>query len=141
MPQDPAAALSALLRQSSVEDHDEALKIANAALKANKNDVDSQHTRIIALLKLDRFDDALRAIADGSPALHARISLEHAYALYKTGKLNEATSVLQAFGLEKKRSLQHVAAQVAYRAERFDEACNIYSRLLDTDPADEENDI
>ncbi|RBR15570.1 hypothetical protein FVER53590_07354 [Fusarium verticillioides] len=141
MPQDPAAALSALLRQSSVEDHDQALKIANAALKANKNDVDSQHTRIIALLKLDRFDDALRAIADGSPALHARIALEHAYALYKTGKLNEATSVLQAFGLEKKRSLQHVAAQVAYRAERFDEACNIYSRLLDTDPADEENDI
>lgn len=141
MPQDPAAALSALLRQSSVEDHDEALKTANAALKANKNDVDSQHTRIIALLKLDRFDDALRAIADGSPALHARIALEHAYALYKTGKLNEATSVLQAFGLEKKRSLQHVAAQVAYRAERFDEACNIYSRLLDTDPADEENDI
>ncbi|KAG4253499.1 signal recognition particle subunit SRP72 [Fusarium proliferatum] len=141
MPQDPAAALSALLRQSSVEDHDEALKIANAALKANKNDVDSQHTRIIALLKLDRFDDALRAIADGSPALHARIALEHAYALYKTGKLHEATSVLQAFGLEKKRSLQHVAAQVAYRAERFDEACNIYSRLLDTHPADEENDI
>ncbi|KAG4266982.1 signal recognition particle subunit SRP72 [Fusarium proliferatum] len=141
MPQDPAAALSALLRQSSVEDHDEALKIANAALKANKNDVDSQHTRIIALLKLDRFDDALRAIADGSPALHARIALEHAYALYKTGKLHEATSVLQAFDLEKKRSLQHVAAQVAYRAERFDEACNIYSRLLDTHPADEENDI
>ncbi|EXK44125.1 signal recognition particle subunit SRP72 [Fusarium oxysporum f. sp. lycopersici 4287] len=141
MPQDPAAALSALLRQSSIEDHDEALKIANAALKANKNDVDSQHTRIIALLKLDRFDDALRAIADGSPALHARIALEHAYALYKTGNLDEATSVLQAFGLEKKRSLQHVAAQVAYRAERFDEACNIYSRLLDTDPADEENDI
>ncbi|KAF9775076.1 hypothetical protein IL306_006901 [Fusarium sp. DS 682] len=141
MPQDPAAALSALLRQSSIEDHDEALKIANAALKANKNDADSQHTRIIALLKLDRFEDALRAIADGSLTLHSRIALEHAYALYKTGKLSEATSVLQSVGIEKNRSLQHVAAQVAYRAERFDEACNIYSRLLDSDPADEENDI
>ncbi|CEI65736.1 hypothetical protein FVEN_g7581 [Fusarium venenatum] len=141
MPQDPAAALSALLRQSSIHDHDEVLKAANAALKANKNDTDSQHTRVVALLKLDRFEDALRAIADGSPTLHSRIYLEHAYALYKTGKLDEATSVLQAAGLEKKRSLQHIAAQVAYRAERFDEACNIYSRLLDTDPADEENDI
>jgi signal recognition particle subunit SRP72 len=141
MPQDPAAALSALLRQSSIEDHDEVLKAANAAIKANKNDTDSQHTRIVALLKLDRFEDALRAIADGSPALHARIALEHAYALYKTGKLDEATSALQSAGLDKNRSLQHVAAQVAYRAERFDEACNIYSRLLDTDPADEENDI
>ncbi|QPC76379.1 hypothetical protein HYE68_007131 [Fusarium pseudograminearum] len=141
MPQDPAAALSALLQQSSIEDHEEVLKAANAALKANKTDTDSQHTRIIALLKLDRFEDALRAIADGTPTLHSRIALEHTYALYKTGNLDEATLVLKAAGLENKRNLQHVAAQVAYRAERFDEACNIYSRLLDTDPADEENDI
>ncbi|KAF4996476.1 hypothetical protein FGRMN_4473 [Fusarium graminum] len=141
MPQDPAAALSALLRQSSIQDHDEVLKAANAALKANKNDADSQHTRIIALLKLDRFEDALRAITDASPTVHSRIYLEHAYALYKTGKLDEATSVLQSAGLENKRGLRHVAAQVAYRAERYDEASNIYSRLLDTDPADEENDI
>ncbi|KAM0340171.1 hypothetical protein ACHAPQ_001229 [Fusarium lateritium] len=141
MPQDPAAALSALLRQSSIEDHDEVLKAANAALKANKSDVDSQHTRIVALLKLDRFEDALRAIADASPILHSRIALENAYALYKTGKLSEATAILQSAGIQKKRGLQHAAAQVAYRAERFDEACNIYSRLLDTDPADEENDI
>ncbi|KAF4969468.1 hypothetical protein FSARC_3326 [Fusarium sarcochroum] len=141
MPQDPAAALSALLRQSSIQDHDEVLKAANAAIKANKSDADSQHTRIIALLKLDRFEDALRAIADSPLTIHSRIALEHAYALYKTGKLTEATSVLQSAGLEKKRNLQHVAAQVAYRAERFDEACNIYSRLLDTDPAGEENDI
>ncbi|KAG5662334.1 hypothetical protein KAF25_004752 [Fusarium avenaceum] len=141
MPQDPAAALSALLRQSTIEDHDEVLKAANAALKANKNDVDSQHTRIVALLKLDRFEDALRAIADASLILQPRIALENAYALYKTGKLSEATAVLQSTGIENKRGLQHAAAQVAYRAERFDEACNIYNRLLDTDPADEENDI
>ncbi|KAF5018044.1 hypothetical protein F66182_9994 [Fusarium sp. NRRL 66182] len=141
MPQDPAAALGALLRQSSIEDHDEVLKAANAAIKANRNDIDSQHTRIIALLKLDRFEDALRAIADVPITLHSRITLEHAYALYKTGQLDEATKVLQSYGVEKNRSLQHIAAQVAYRAERFDEARNIYSRLLDTDPVDEENDI
>ncbi|KAM5366521.1 hypothetical protein ACJZ2D_010489 [Fusarium nematophilum] len=141
MPQDPAAALSALLRQSSIEDHDEILKAANAAIRADKNDVVSQHTRIVALLKLDRFDDALRAIAEGGTNLHARSVLEHAYALYKTGKLDEATSVLQAAGIESKRGFKHVAAQVAYRAERFDEAHSIYSRLLDTDAADEENDL
>ncbi|KAJ3518565.1 hypothetical protein NM208_g14472 [Fusarium decemcellulare] len=129
MPQDPAAALGALLRQSSIEDHDEVLKAANAALKADKNDT------------LDRFDDALRAIAEGSTILHSRCVLEHVYALYKTGKLDEATSVLQSAGIENKRSFRHVAAQVAYRAERFDEARSIYSRLLDTDAADEENDL
>ncbi|RSL46292.1 hypothetical protein CEP54_013925 [Fusarium duplospermum] len=141
MSPDPAAALSALLRQASIEDHDEMLKAANAAIKANKNDITSQHTRIVALLKLDRFDDALRAIAEGSTALLARCVLEHAYALYKTGKLEEATEVLQSAGIESSRSFKHVAAQVAYRAERFDEARSLYSRLLDTDASDEENDL
>ncbi|KAF4968565.1 hypothetical protein FZEAL_10373 [Fusarium zealandicum] len=141
MPQDPAAALAALLRQSTIQDHEEILKAANAALKSNKNDVSSQHTRIIALLKLDRFDDALRAIADGSTTLHSKCGLEHAYALYKTGKLDEAATVLKSAGVENRRSFKHVAAQVAYRAERFDEAHAIYSRLLDTDAADEENDL
>ncbi|KAF7547826.1 hypothetical protein G7Z17_g7464 [Cylindrodendrum hubeiense] len=141
MPQDPAAALSALLRASSIQDHDEILKAANAAIKVNKTDVASQHTRIVALLKLDRFDDALRAIAEGGTKLNALCVLEQAYALYKTNKLDDATSVLQAAGLEKK-SFSHVAAQVAYRAERFDDARTIYSRLLDADDdTDEENDL
>ncbi|KAL6408047.1 signal recognition particle protein [Ilyonectria robusta] len=141
MPQDPAAALSALLRASSIKDHDEILKAANAAIKVDKTDVASQHTRIVALLKLDRFDDALRAIAEGGTKLNALCVLEQAYALYKTSNLEDATAALQAAGLEK-RSFCHVAAQVAYRAERFDDARAIYSRLLDADDdADEENDL
>lgn len=141
MPQDPAAALSALLRASSIKDHDEILKAANAAIKADKTDVASQHTRIVALLKLDRFDDALRAIAEGGTKLNALCVLEQAYALYKTSNLEDATAVLQAAGLEK-RSFCHVAAQVAYRAERFDDARAIYSRLLDADDeTDEGNDL
>lgn len=140
MPQDPAAALSALLRASTITDHEEVLKAANAAIKANKSDVTSQHTRVVALLNLDRFDDALRAIDEGGFKLEAACYLEKAYALYKTGKLEDASAVLKLVGLEK-RSFSHVAAQVAYRAERFDDACNIYSRLLATDAADEENDL
>lgn len=140
MPQDPAAALSALLRSSSIEDHEEILKAANAAIKANKSDAGHQHTRIIALLKLDRFDDALRAIAEGGIVIEAKCALEKAYALYKTGKLEDAASVLKAVGLSD-RSFQHVAAQVAYRAERFDEAREIYQRLLDSDVAGEESDL
>ncbi|KPM43550.1 hypothetical protein AK830_g3022 [Neonectria ditissima] len=141
MPQDPAAALSALLRASSIQDHDEILKAANAAIKANKSDFVSQQTRIVALLKLDRFDDALRAIAEGGTKLNALCLLEQAYGLYKTGKLDEATTILQSIGLAK-RSFGHMAAQVAYRAERFDDARAIYSRLLDADDdSGEENDL
>ncbi|KAJ6444188.1 signal recognition particle protein [Purpureocillium lavendulum] len=138
---DPAAALAALLRAATIDDHEEVLKAANAAIKANKNDEDAQHTRVVALLKLDRFDDAVRAISEGGVKIEARCALEKAYALYKLGKLDEAAAVLKSFGLEK-RSFSHVASQVAYRAERFGEAEVIYRRLLTTgDASQEENDL
>jgi signal recognition particle subunit SRP72 len=139
MPRDPAATLSALLREATINDHDEILKAANAALKANRNDELAQHTRVVALLKLDRFDDASRAISEGGVKLEASCVLEKAYALYKLGKLDEATHVLASSSVQK-RSLSHVAAQVAYRAEKFDEAQSIYSQLA-SDPEDEANDL
>lgn len=137
---DPRNALSALLRAADIDDHEQILNAANAALKADKNDHEAEHTKVVALLKLDRFDDALRVISGGGIKLQAVCILEQAYALYKTGKLTEASDVLETRGLEK-RSLQHVAAQVAYRAEKFHNAENIYRHLLDTQPEDEESDL
>lgn len=140
MPQDPAAALSALLRASSIHDHQEILKAANAAIKADKTDIRSQHIRVVALLKLDRFDDAVRSVDEGGAKLQAVCSLEKIYALYKLGRLDEALADLKRSGVEK-RSMSHLAAQVAYRAERFDESRTIYQQLLDTNPDGEENDM
>ena len=140
MPQDPAVALTALLRTSTIDDHEEILKAANAAIKANKSDTLAQHTRVIALLKLDRFDDAYRAISEGGVKLESSCALEKAYALYKLGRLEEATEGLASVGIQS-RSFSHVAAQVAYRAEKFDEAQNIYYRLAAADSDGEMNDL
>ncbi|KAJ6784886.1 hypothetical protein PWT90_00906 [Aphanocladium album] len=140
MPQDPAAALSSLLRGASIDDHDEVLKAANLAIKADKNDLLARHTKLVALLKLDRFDDAVRFLAESGSALESKCVLEKAYALYKAGELKEATTILKKAGL-RERSLQHIAAQVAYRAERFSEAGQIYEELLDGNVGDEENDL
>lgn len=142
MPPDPANSLSALLRTASIDDHDEILKAANGALKANKRDELAQHTKVVALLKLDRFEDALRAISEADAKLQTKCLLEKAYALYKAGKLVEAGAALKSAGLDK-RSFKHVAAQVAYRAERFGEAEAIYQRLFDADAdaVQETNDI
>ena len=140
MPQEPTATLSSLLRSSTIQDHDEILKAANAALKANKGDELGQRTRVVALLKLDRFDDALRALDEGGVKLDDRCKLEKIYALYKIGRLEDATKALQSVGLNS-RNFCHMAAQVAYRSERFDEARELYSRLLDADAESEDNDI
>ncbi|RFU80881.1 signal recognition particle subunit srp72 [Trichoderma arundinaceum] len=140
MAQDPRNALSALLRAADIEDHEQVLKAANAAINADNKDHVAKHTKVVALLKLDRFDDALRVISGGGIKLQATCILEQAYALYKTGKLAEASDLLESAGLEK-RGLRHIAAQVAYRAEKFHETERIYRHLLDTDAANEDSDL
>lgn len=140
MSPDPAATLTSLLRQSTIDDHEEILKAANASIRASKDNIVAQRTRVVALLKLDRFDDALRAIADGGSALQNVSHMEHAYALYKTGNLDQAAEVAQS---STARNFSHVSAQVAYRAERFEDARQIYETLMSDSAAaaDEESDL
>jgi len=129
MANDAIANLTSLLENTTIEDHDEYLKASNAVLKTSKLDTKALHTRVVALLKLDRFDDALRALADGGDKLAQECVLERAYALYKTGKLEDAERVCREGG-NHGRGLQHVAAQTAYRAERFEDAGKIYEGLM-----------
>ncbi|KAJ4389127.1 Signal recognition particle subunit SRP72 [Gnomoniopsis smithogilvyi] len=128
-----ASALTSLLARTSIEDHDEALSTADAALKATPNHLPAQQTKVIALLRLERYDDALRVIASGGDQLEARCVLGKSYALYKTGALDEAFAHLKKYegALGSDRALRHVAAQVAYRIERFDEAVEMLNGLLE----------
>jgi len=132
--------LTSLLQASTIEDHEEVLKAANAVLKTSKNNAEALHTRVVALVKLDRLDDALRALDDGGDKLAQRCILEKAYAFYRTGKYKEAEAVVQG---SDKRALKHVAAQVAYREENFEDAARIYKELSVQTAAieGEENDL
>jgi signal recognition particle subunit SRP72 len=140
MASNPTATLPSLLRGSTIEDHDEVLKAANAVLKSSKINPEALHTRVVALLKLDRFNDALRALDDGGDKLAETCVLEKAYALYKTGQLAEAEELAQGGNT---RGLKHVAAQVAYRAEKFEDAARLYKELSSEAMAieGEENDL
>jgi signal recognition particle subunit SRP72 len=140
MTANPTANLTSLLRDATLDDHEEILKAANAVLKTSKSDTNALHTRVIALLKLDRFNDALRALDDGGDKLAAHCILEKAYALYKTGKLSEAEELVLG---SDRRGIKHIAAQVAYREERFEDAAKIYKELSsERGPIEgEENDL
>ena len=133
--------LNSLLRRTTIDDHEEVLSAANNVLQKSPKDIDAQHTKIVALIKLDRFDDALRALKTGGAELRERAQLEHAYALYKAGKLEDAGRVVQKEATT--RGLQHVEAQILYRAEQFDAAAKLYNELA-TGPSKkegEENDL
>ncbi|KAF1991075.1 signal recognition particle protein [Aulographum hederae CBS 113979] len=136
----PTPTLSTLLSKTTLTDHSTLLAAASRALKKSKADPEAQHVRIVALLKLDRFDDALRAFEEGGDALKQRARLEWAYALYKSGELERAEEVAGEVG---GRGGLHVLAQTTYRAERFERAMECYGRLGEEgeEAGEEENDL
>lgn len=101
--------LSALLKQTTIDDHDAVLKACNISLKQAKGDLQLQHTKFVALLKLDRYDDALRVLEEGGNNLKQKARFERAYALYKVGDLEQAKDI--ARGIEDERGARHVEAQ------------------------------
>ena len=84
---------------------------ANAALNTSKTDATAHRARIVALLKLERYTDALKAFDAAGPAVRRRDApLELAYALYKSGENDKAIAFIEQEG-SKSRALMHVAAQ------------------------------
>ena len=105
----PTKTLSALLQRTTIDDHEEVLKACNASLKQSKGDLELQHVKFVALLKLDRYDDALRVLEEGGDRLKNRAEVERAYALYKNGELEEAKKIAKA--ISNNRGARHVEAQ------------------------------
>ena len=101
--------LTTLLKQSSLDDHEEVLKACNASLKQSKENLEAQHAKVIALIKLERYEDALRIFEGGGDGLKKKAPLEQAYAFFKTGDFNEARKI--ARNLTGSRGAMHVEAQ------------------------------
>lgn len=133
-----ASALAALLKRTDIEDHDEILRSADAALKQNKSDLETQHVKAVALLNLDRYADAVTAIEAGGEKLKEKARLEYAYALYKSGKPAEAAEIA-AKGSQ--RGYSHVEAQARYRTEDFARAAELYRHLSARQDQDAEADL
>lgn len=103
-----AKSLSALLAQTSLDDHDDVLKAANAAIRKSKADLDAHHAKAVALLKLERYEDAVKVFED-VPALQEKARFEYAYALYRSGNATKAVQVAGAD--DSSRGMKHVLAQ------------------------------
>ena len=101
--------LKALLKRVTIEDHYEILKACNVTLKQSKNDLDAQHIKIVALIKTDRYDDALHVLQESGSQLKKKAQLEHAYVAYKLGQLDEACKIARQ--INHSRGARHVEAQ------------------------------
>lgn len=103
--------LRALLQQTSIDDHEEVLKACNEALRKSKTDLQAQHSKVVALLKLDRYEDSLRVFESAGDNLKSKAAFEYAYSLYKCGRLREAAEVAATAASSSGRGAKHVEAQ------------------------------
>ncbi|KAJ2901314.1 hypothetical protein MKZ38_001981 [Zalerion maritima] len=148
MAPDPTTRLAQLLGASTIDDDQEVYNVATAAIGANKSDLDAHRTRIVALLKLDRFSDALRLLNSVNDKVQDYCVLEKAYALYKTNEFDKALSLIgplpetpdQDYG-SSLRAFRHLSAQVAYKSENFLKAGEQYGFLAKDQRSDEDVDL
>lgn len=101
--------LSSLLSRASIDDHEEVLRSCDAALAKSRSDIQAQHVKVVALLKLDRYEDCLRVFEEGGDILKKKAALEYGYALYKTGQPEIAIDVVSSLAGD--RGARHLEAQ------------------------------
>ena len=133
-----AKSLSSLLARTTIEDHEDVLKSSNQEIKKNKDDLTAQHAKVVALLKLDRYQEAQHAYESFGDGLKEKAKLEWAYTLWKIGRLDEA---VQVAGTSDTRAGKHVQAQALYRREDFSSAAKIYRDLAKDRLSEEEHDL
>jgi len=103
--------LSRLTLAASTNDFEQALEISNQLLNASPSDSRAAKQKIIALIKLDKYKDALAFLEECTFLNRKETILEKGFCLYKLGKGSEAQKVLEE---GTGRAIQHVRAQNVY---------------------------
>lgn len=130
--------MSSLLGRATLDDHDALLKASEKALQVSSSDFQAQQTKAVALLKLERYSDALTYF-QSSQTLQKAIPEAYAYCLYRNGKFEEAVTVASSAG--DSRGAQHLILQAAYRAEDWEAANQAHAVLARTNVSKEEFDL
>ncbi|CAG8463295.1 8731_t:CDS:10 [Paraglomus occultum] len=132
------AELDRLLNQA---DYNKALKHIDKILKQNPNDVDALHCKVITLIKLEKYQNALDVVTNHF--VEDQLIFERGYCLYRLNRWSEVLELTTKFNTSGKRELGHLKAQAAYRSEDFTTCLDLYNEFVNgTDKNDDAyNDI
>lgn len=127
---DTSAFYMELSKLEKNQEFDKALKICNKILNVTPKDDMAFQCKMVCLMQMSKFEDALRQIKD----THFDIDLlfEEAYCLYRLNKPELALETLENNGKGNKNSdrVKELKAQVYYRLEMYQESYDQYKDLL-----------
>lgn len=111
---------------SAKDEHEGVLDCATRILAKDKSNKSAQRSRIVALVKLDRFAGATKDF-EANESLRQELPVAYAYCLYKLDRLD----TLRAFAKTntQNRGVQHCLAQALYRADEYSVVDGVYNGL------------
>lgn len=118
-----------LAKADTSGDYDKALKTANRILRNFPKETLAFKCKLVALIQLGNFEDALMLIKRTPPHHMGDCVFEKAYIQYRLNDNDGAMETLSKADADDIRCLE-LKAQLLYRAERFNEAAVIFKRLL-----------
>lgn len=114
---------------SEKDEHEGVLDCATRILSQDPSSKEALKSRFIALIKLDKFNEAYQASKESAfESLLRELIVPYAYTLYKLEKYEELPKLESD-----DRGFQHVLAQAYYKAEEFVKANDIYAKLISGD--------
>lgn len=113
------------------EDYDWGLEVSEKILKLVPNDEDAQLCRIVSLIQLGNYEDAIKAINRLSKASGNQICLyEKAYCQYKMEKYRESLETLSKLPKEEQSSIRvlDLTSQIYYRLEDYTKSAQTFQK-------------
>merc|ERR1712227_75910 len=109
-------------------EYDRALKVANKILSQVATDACAFHCKIVCLIQLSKFEDALTTMRK-QPQMSSTLQFEQAYCEYRLNRCNEALKTLKAVANPDER-MKELLGQVLYRLEDYGECLSVYRDLV-----------
>eukprot|EP00096_Caligus_rogercresseyi_P000105 TRINITY_DN1028_c0_g1_i1.p1 TRINITY_DN1028_c0_g1~~TRINITY_DN1028_c0_g1_i1.p1 ORF type:complete len:657 (-),score=302.98 TRINITY_DN1028_c0_g1_i1:63-2033(-) len=116
-----------LAKYGSLGEYEKALSTAHKILNLNSEEKEAYLSVVVALIRLDRFSDALKFM-EAQERKYGELPFHRSYSLYR---LNKPDQALEALLKEKKPDLKckELEAQILYRMERYEESLAVYESM------------
>ncbi|KTW27913.1 uncharacterized protein T551_02880 [Pneumocystis jirovecii RU7] len=118
----------------SKNDHQQVIKLSDEIQKISLSDAKLEKSKVIALIKLDKYEEALQIIFNKLST--EKTLFETAYCLFMLERFEEAVNYIKE---NNERSILHVKAQITYQTGQVIEAVQLYQKLI-KDPYRIENE-
>lgn len=115
------------------EDDQQSLEICDQLLKLKSDDKTILQCKVVSLIRLEKYRDALTLIARQFRNTDIDLSFEKIYCYYRTNQFAPALELLeQVKSTNKDSSLLYLEAQILYSQGQFKESVQVYETLLKT---------